>query len=126
MQFTHEQRLALQAAKIIELTNQNGMKITLTNLGASWMSCILPLASGQRDVILGSPNIAQQMQQTVYLGATVGRVANRIANAQFSIDGENYKVSSNQGMHCLHGGKIISVIGFGLFHSVMLNRWCLL
>ncbi len=71
MQFTHEQRLALQAAKIIELTNQNGMKITLTNLGASWMSCILPLASGQRDVILGSPNIAQQMQQTVYLGATV-------------------------------------------------------
>ncbi len=105
MQFTHEQRLALQAAKIIELTNQNGMKITLTNLGASWMSCILPLASGQRDVILGSPNIAQQMQQTVYLGATVGRVANRIANAQFSIDGENYKVSSNQGMHCLHGGE---------------------
>lgn len=81
------------------------MEITLTSLGASWLSCILPLASGKRDVVLGSPNMDKQKEQDVYLGATVGRVANRITNARFSIHGENYLVSANQGVNCLHGGK---------------------
>lgn len=90
---------------VVTLTNRSGMQITLTNLGASWLSCIVPLASGQRDVVLGSPNIAKQKEQRVYLGATVGRVANRIENAQFSINGKVYKVTNNQGAHCLHGGK---------------------
>ncbi|EPL6453549.1 galactose-1-epimerase [Providencia rettgeri] len=96
---------ASPAPTVVTLTNRRGMQITLTNLGASWLSCVLPLESGQRDVVLGSPNIAKQREQAVYLGATVGRVANRIENAQFSINGIGYKVTNNQGSHCLHGGK---------------------
>lgn len=105
MPFTQEKDPTLGTPKVIALTNKNGMEITLTSLGASWMSCILPLASGKRDVVLGSPNVDKHTEQDVYLGATVGRVANRIANARFSIHGENYSVSANQGAHCLHGGK---------------------
>ena len=40
-----------------------------------------------------------------YLGASVGRYANRIANAQFELNGELIKLSSNQGKHQLHGGE---------------------
>ncbi|MGG4609703.1 galactose-1-epimerase [Providencia sp. Me31A] len=105
MQFTQGNAQQLQELQLIELSNKNGMKVVLTSLGASWLSCILPLASGQRDVVLGSPNMAKQREQNVYLGATVGRVANRIAKAQFSIGSEHYIVSNNQGIHCLHGGK---------------------
>ncbi|MEQ5317265.1 galactose-1-epimerase [Providencia vermicola] len=90
---------------VVTLTNRRGMTIILTNLGASWLSCILPLANGQRDVVLGSPNMTKQKEQEVYLGATVGRVANRIKNAQFSVNGIQYNVTNNQGVHCLHGGK---------------------
>ncbi|GAB1437477.1 galactose-1-epimerase [Providencia sp.] len=105
MRFTQEESQQAQKPQLIELLNKNGMKVILTSLGASWLSCILPLASGPRDVVLGSPNIAKHREQDVYLGATVGRVANRIAKAQFSIGSENYSVSNNQGIHCLHGGK---------------------
>lgn len=104
MQFTQEQSHALDTPQMVTLTNQNGMEITLSRLGASWVSCILPLAGGKRDVVLGSPSMAAQQEQSVYLGATVGRVANRIENAQFSIQGQLYKVTNNQGAHCLHGG----------------------
>lgn len=105
MMFTQEKNQTLGSPKVVVLTNKNDMEITLTSLGASWLSCILPLASGKRDVVLGSPNMDKQKEQDVYLGATVGRVANRIANARFSIHGENYLVSANQGVNCLHGGK---------------------
>ena len=93
------------APKEITLINQSGMEIRLTTFGASWMSCILPLSTGKRDVVLGSPNIASQMEQSVYLGATVGRVANRITNGSFTLNDKVYSVTSNQGEHCLHGGK---------------------
>lgn len=88
----------------VTLVNKNGMEIKLTTLGASWMSCILPLLTGKRDVVLGSPTLESQMAQNVYLGATVGRVANRIANATFSLNGKVYSVTNNHGDHCLHGG----------------------
>ena len=105
MQFTQEQCQMLRTPKVIALTNKNGMKIILTSLGASWVSCIVPLATGKRDVILGAPNMAKHMEQGVYLGATVGRVANRICASQFTTNGQHYRVSNNQGNHCLHGGK---------------------
>lgn len=40
-----------------------------------------------------------------YVGATVGRVANRIAGAKFTLDGKAYKVSANENGNCLHGGE---------------------
>lgn len=39
-----------------------------------------------------------------YFGASVGRVANRISEAKFNLDGQEYKVAANNGRHGLHGG----------------------
>ncbi|EKT54971.1 galactose-1-epimerase [Providencia rettgeri] len=105
MRLTQEQCQTFRAPKVIALTNQNGMKVILSSLGASWLSCILPLTTGKRDVVLGSPNMAKQMEQGVYLGSIVGRVANRINNSQFTLNKQHYQVTGNQGVHCLHGGK---------------------
>ncbi len=51
MRLTQEQCQTFRAPKVIALTNQNGMKVILSSLGASWVSCILPLATGKRDVV---------------------------------------------------------------------------
>ncbi len=94
-----------EAAQLIELTNRHGMKIELTPFGATWLSCQLPLDSGPRDVLLGSPSLSALSEQQAFLGATVGRFANRIANSQFTLAGETFNLTANQGDHCLHGGK---------------------
>lgn len=91
-------------SQIITLTNRGGMKIQLTDFGATWLSCILPLKSGERDVLLGAPSLSALSQQQVYLGATVGRFANRIANGKFTLEGEEFTLTINQAPNCLHGG----------------------
>ncbi|MGX4744551.1 galactose-1-epimerase [Providencia rettgeri] len=105
MRLTQEQCQTFRAPKVIALTNKNGMKVILSSLGASWVSCILPVAAGKRDVILGSPNMAKQMEQGVYLGSIVGRVANHINNSQFMLNEQKYQVTNNQGIHYQRGGK---------------------
>ncbi len=92
-------------AHLVELTNQAGMRVVLMDIGATWLSCRLPLASGeQREVLLGMGTMEDFMRQTCYMGVTVGRYANRIANGSFSIDNKKYRVSANQAGNCLHGG----------------------
>jgi len=91
-------------ARLITLCNASGMTATFMDLGATWLSCTLPMAEGAREVLLGVDTLAAFYQQAGYLGVTVGRFANRINNAQFSLHGKDYSISKNQGVHCLHGG----------------------
>jgi len=93
-----------QPARLITLCNGSGMTATFMDLGATWLSCTLPMAEGAREVLLGVDTLAAFYQQAGYLGVTVGRFANRINNAQFSLHGKDYSISKNQGAHCLHGG----------------------
>lgn len=96
-------------AKLITLVNQQGMSVTLMDIGATWLSCCVPVTVNQqpelREVLLGVSTLNNFYQQQAYLGATVGRYANRIAAGQFSLDGQNYQVSTNQNGNCLHGGE---------------------
>jgi aldose 1-epimerase len=62
-----------------------------------------------REVLLGCPNEAAYRAHTAYLGATIGRFANRLRDARFRIDGTDYALDANDGNHCLHGG----AAGFG-------------
>ncbi|MBP3436729.1 MAG: galactose mutarotase [Clostridia bacterium] len=55
-------------------------------------------------VILTYPTLEDYIQDTFYYGALVGRVANRIAEGKFSINGIPYQASQNAGCHTLHGG----------------------
>ena len=46
---------------------------------------------------------------TPYLGALVGRVANRIGGAKFTLDGKQYKVVANDGNNTLHGNNYLKL-----------------
>lgn len=59
----------------------------------------------KRDVVLGYDDIKSYEENGGYLGAFVGRVANRIKNAEFTLDGVKYRLFVNDGKNCLHGGK---------------------
>ncbi len=93
-----------QPARLIHLTNSNGMSVSFMDIGATWLSCTLPVKSEYREVLLRSENMAEHMKQGAYLGAIVGRFANRIAKGQFTIDGVSYQLDINNGDNALHGG----------------------
>lgn len=56
------------------------------------------------NIVLGYPTLEDYVQDTHYLGAIVGRYANRIRQASFVLGGKRVQLSRNQGMHQLHGG----------------------
>ncbi|XP_043723314.1 galactose mutarotase-like [Telopea speciosissima] len=79
--------------------------IKFTNWGATIVSVILPDKNGKlADVVLGYDKISTYKNDSTYFGATVGRVANRIGGAKFTLDGKTYKLSANEGKNTLHGG----------------------
>lgn len=89
----------------VTLQNAAGATATFMDWGATWLSFTLPLADGtSRELLLGCESPPEYMNQSAYLGATVGRYANRIARSQFEIDGKPHLVVANQGVHQLHGG----------------------
>ncbi|MFM2589019.1 galactose-1-epimerase [Vibrio sp. TBV020] len=94
-----------KSAQLVELTNAAGVSIVLMDIGATWLSCRLPLACGEhREVVLGVGSMTDFECQQSYMGVTVGRYANRIANGRFHIDGSDYQLVTNQAGNCLHGG----------------------
>jgi aldose 1-epimerase len=63
------------------------------------------IAGNLADVVLGYDTIAEYVNGSAYFGALVGRVANRVANARFVLDGKVYHLYRNDGKNALHGGK---------------------
>uniref|UniRef100_A0A0D9VHG5 Aldose 1-epimerase n=1 Tax=Leersia perrieri TaxID=77586 RepID=A0A0D9VHG5_9ORYZ len=79
--------------------------IRVTNWGATLMSVVLPDSKGNLDdVVLGYDTVAEYVNGTAYFGGLIGRVANRIANARFTLDGKTYRLFRNDGNNSLHGG----------------------
>lgn len=76
-----------------------------TNYGATIVSLYLPDKNGKvADVVLGYDTIKEYQTDTTYFGATVGRVANRIGGAKFTLNGTQYKLVANEKGNMLHGG----------------------
>jgi aldose 1-epimerase len=91
--------------KIFILTNKSGMEAKLIPFGATLVSLKVPDSNGQfTDVVFGYSNLASYVKDNSYFGCTVGRFANRIANAEFKLDGSLYKLAANNGKNHLHGG----------------------
>lgn len=87
------------------LTNATGAFIELTNLGATWVSAYMPNSSGiLENILLGYDNAEGYLKDSFYMGATIGRFANRIHRASFSIDGTTYLLEKNDGENTNHGG----------------------
>ena len=88
------------------LSNDNGLKATVITYGATLTSFYAPDARGKMaDVVLGFNELRKYENDSPYFGATVGRCANRIANASFTLDGTSYSLAANNGRNTLHGGK---------------------
>lgn len=89
------------------LTNTSGMKVTIINYGATIAWIEVPDRSGKiADVVLGHADLRDYVGGRFYLGATVGRYANRIAGGRFTLDGHVYQVTVNSKGNHLHGGAI--------------------
>lgn len=95
---------------LFTLKNSKGVEVSISNLGAIIQSFIVPDSSGKpRDIVLGFDQMEHYTYQSYlesnsYLGAIVGRYANRISNSIFELDSEFYPLSSNLPPHQLHGG----------------------
>lgn len=89
-----------------KLTGPDGLQIEVLQLGATWASCRLPLADGtRRELLLGFETETDYLRQTSYIGATIGRYANRIAHGRVSWQGQQIELDRAPGSaHHLHGG----------------------
>lgn len=90
----------------IRLTAASGAEASVISFGATLRDLIVPLRSGEkRRVVLGFEKLEGYRSGRSYLGASCGRVSNRIAAGKFSLDGKSYSVSRNEdGRTHLHGG----------------------
>jgi len=80
------------------------LKLSLTNIGATWTSLIVPSRKGKDDILLGYSNLDGFLNNEKYFGVTVGRFANRIKNASFYLHGKTYKLDANDNNNTLHSG----------------------
>lgn len=89
------------------LRNQSGMSVRILELGGAIMELKVPDRIGRvADVVSGYDSLRDYMLDTTYFGALIGRVANRIANGEYTLDGKSYSAFVNNGPCSLHGGKI--------------------
>jgi len=93
------------AVEAITLTASHGVTARIITYGATLQALLLPDRLGQSsDVALGYDDLAGYVAKPQFFGATVGRYANRIAGAKFTLDGKTYSLAANNGPNALHGG----------------------
>lgn len=87
------------------LINDAGMRLKIITYGATIAECWVPDRNASlANVVLGFDNLERYLAKHPRFGATIGRYANRIANARFELDGQLYKLTATHGTSCAHGG----------------------
>jgi aldose 1-epimerase len=82
------------------------LQLSAITLGAIITSLRVPDRDGHpADVVLGHDTLDPYLDNTPYLGALVGRYANRIARGRFRLGGVDHQLATNEGAHHLHGGR---------------------
>jgi len=92
-----------EAVTAYDLISEVGFKATILSYGATLQSLVFPDGT---DVVLGFDGLAGYLGDHPYIGAIIGRNANRIGGASFEIDGVNYNLPKNEGSHNLHSGPL--------------------
>lgn len=87
------------------LINDSQTRISVLNWGGTWQEFVVNENGVERNLIWGLDSIEEYQRVGFCLGQSIGRVAGRIGDAQFKIDGQNYHVDMNEQSHSLHGGK---------------------
>jgi aldose 1-epimerase len=87
------------------LENNNGMRLTCTNLGCIVTEILAPDRNGMfENIVLGFNNVEDYIRNKTYFGALIGRVAGRIGQGKFELEGKVYQLPKNEGNNHLHGG----------------------
>lgn len=97
------------------LSNDHGMSVSILNFGGIITNLLVPDQHGKTEnVVLGYRSYADYEDNPNYLGAQIGRVAGRIKNGHFHLNGSRYELTKNEDKHHLHGGP-------NGFHQVIWN-----
>lgn len=89
---------------LISMKNEQ-LEVVVSNYGCTIIKVIMADKNGHKDdVVLGYDDFTQYQTLDAYLGALVGRVANRIKAGQFRLNGQDYHLAVNNGPNHLHGG----------------------
>ena len=98
------------SVSLFTLTNENGVEVKITNFGGIITSVKVPDKDGNiEDVALGFDTLEGYLSDAYkksgpYFGAIIGRFGNRIGNAKFTLDGQEYQLAPNNNPNHLHGG----------------------
>lgn len=91
--------------ELYTLTNGRGMQTRIMTYGGTVVSLTAPDRQGNfADVVLGMDDLAGYLKGVPYFGALIGRYGNRIGHAQFTLDGQVYRLAANNNGNSLHGG----------------------
>jgi aldose 1-epimerase len=89
----------------VTLHNSHGVSARIITYGATLQSLVAPDRQGHpADIALGYDDLTGYVEHPNYFGATIGRFANRIAGARFTLDGKTYPLALNDKPNSLHGG----------------------
>jgi aldose 1-epimerase len=95
-----------EKVEMITLRNARGMSAQIITYGAILKELEAPDRNGNfTNILLATDSIKQYQGGFGAPGAVIGRVVNRIANAQFELDGVTYKLAKNSGKNTIHGGR---------------------
>jgi aldose 1-epimerase len=98
-----------EKATLYTCTNENELRLRITNYGAIVVSVETPDRQGSlANINLGFDTLDGYLERHPYFGSTVGRFCNRIGKARFVLDGVEYQLAANNGPNHLHGG----IVGF--------------
>ncbi|WP_019539179.1 aldose epimerase family protein [Proteiniphilum acetatigenes] len=105
-----------QVVYLFRLVNNERTSVEIISYGATIKSINIPDKKGRiKNIILGYDRLEDYLSDKNYLGATIGRCANRISNASFVMDGRSYSLDKNDGPNCNHGG-------FSGFHKKLFDH----
>lgn len=94
-----------RAVERVVLRGEDGFEARIITFGAAIQALIVPDAAGHSDdIVLGYDDLDGFLRERRFFGATVGRYANRIADARFEVDGQIVQLVANNGLNALHGG----------------------
>ncbi|HLG81829.1 MAG TPA: aldose epimerase family protein [Bradyrhizobium sp.] len=109
-----------RAVERVTLRGEAGFEARIITFGAAIQALIAPDAAGRcDDIVLGYDDLDGFLRERKFFGASIGRYANRIANARFEIDGNVVQLAANNGPNALHGGpdgfdrKLWQITGLG-------------
>ena len=89
---------------LISMKNDQ-LEVVVSNFGCTIIKVLMKDKNGNvDDVVLGYDNFKQYQTLDAYLGALVGRIANRIGKGEFTLNGVDYHLAINNGPNHLHGG----------------------